>query len=173
MKRLLFSIILTAVFAVAALAQPSVDISAGAITNTPAGAQEFFYGIGGGFKFNKLYLGLDVFGDPSKANPKLMTRGRAFATYNLFGYEGWTFSAGAGGGKTGNEAIGFGQVNADFKRFSAFGRYGNQEFIEAEGFYAVIDSERFRFGPFYRFSGVDVQGAAWRLHQTGVRITLR
>jgi len=137
MKRLLFSIILTAVFAVAALAQPSVDISAGAITNTPAGAQEFFYGIGGGFKFNKLYLGLDVFGDPSKANPKLMTRGRAFATYNLFGYEGWTFSAGAGGGKTGNEAIGFGQVNADFKRFSAFGgsssvRTSTSRLVEAD-----------------------------------------
>ena len=154
-------------------AQPSIDLSGGAITNAANGQQEFFYGIGGGFKYERLYLGLDVFGDPSRDNPKQMSRGRAFGLWQLTDYNGWTFSAGGGGGKTGNETFGFGQVNADFKRFSAFGRYGSQDFVEAEGFYRVLTTERLAAGPFYRYTGLDVQGQATRLHQAGLRLTLR
>ena len=170
MKKLVSTLILVFALAIVASAQVNLQVSGFAVTNNPAGTQEFGYGLGGGYRYEKLYLGLDVFSDPSKTNPKQPARGRAFATWDLYDWNGLKLSAGGGGWKTGNETGGFGHVGVQFRRFSAIGRYGNQQFAEAEGAFEAIKAERFAVGPFYRYTRT---GNFQTLQQAGLRLTLR
>lgn len=170
MKRLLFTLLSLAGLAVCAHAQVTLQGSGFAITNNSAGTQEFGYGLGGSYRYERLAIGGDVFSDPSKANPRQPARGRAFATWNLWDYQGLRFSIGGGGWKTGNETGGFGQVGVRLQRLSAWGRYGNQQFAEAEGAYEAIKAERFAVGPFYRYTRT---GNFQTLQQAGLRLTLR
>lgn len=170
MKRLFLILVFLAAFAVAGHAQVNLQASGFAIVNSSAGTQEFGYGLGGGYRYEKLYLGLDVFSDPSKTNPKQPARGRAFVTWDLYDWKGLRLAVGGGGWKTGNETGGFGQAGLQFKRFSAWGRYGNQEFAEAEGVYEAIQAERFTVGPFYRVTRLQ---NLQTLQQAGLRLTLR
>jgi hypothetical protein len=153
-------------------AQPMVEASAYAVRpdNNVNAQQQFGYGLAGGLRFKQLYLGVDVFGDPAKTNPKQLTRGRAFATWSLYEYEGVKFTAGGGGWKTGAEVGGFGQLGAEYKKLAVWGRYGNQSFAEAEGYYRILNLERMAAGPFYRFTRLNNQP---QLHQAGLRLTLR
>lgn len=168
--KLMLLITLLLIAAMPAAAQVDVSASVFAITNTPAGAQQIGLGAGGGFRYERAYIGLDVFGDPSRQNPKQLTRGRAFLTYDAVSYAGFKFAVGGGGFKTGNETGGFGQLGLNYDRFTAWGRYGNQDFVEADGSFAVISTDRFAVAPFYRFTGLAGQP---RLHQAGLRFTLR
>lgn len=158
-------------FALIVSAQPTLNGSLGAITNNQPGTSEFVYGIGGDFTFRKLTVGLDVFGDPTRTNPKQLTRGRAFAAWKLYEGSNITVWGGGGGYKTGNETGGFGQIGLSaYKRFHAFGRYGSENFTEADGYYDVLHTDRFGFGPFYRYTRLQ---SFPNLHQAGFRFTLR
>lgn len=169
MKLFILAILFTT-FTISAMAQVNLDASVYSTTNAPQGTQDIGVGLGGGFRYQRAFVGLDVFSDPSRNNPKFPTRGRAFMTYDLIDYSGVKFSFGGGGWKTGNETGGFGQVGVSYDRLKVWGRYGNQDFIEADGAFEAIKTDRFAVAPFYRFTRLDVQQP---VHQAGLRFTLR
>src|SRR5262245_52480123 len=140
MKIILLAII-AIILAVPAAAQASLDVSAGAIVNNPTGTQDFYYSIGGKYRLDKFEVDLQVFGVPSKQNPKQPTRGTANVTFRFLEHGDWDFSIGAGGFKVGNEVGGFGLVGMRFKKFEGLARVGSQSFTEAEAFYPVFKSE--------------------------------
>lgn len=158
-----------------AQAQPEIGLSAFAVTNNQPGTQEFGYGLHGQFKYDRIVVGGDFFGDPARNNPKRLSQGRAFATFQAYEWGNLLkFHVGAGGFKQGNETGAFGQLNVDAgKKFTAFGRAGRQNFYEADGVYFVVDAERFRVGPFYRYSTIRINGLKQDNHQAGFRLTLR
>lgn len=154
MKTILLTTILF-LFSAPAFGQASLDLSAGAILNNPAGTQDFYYSIAGKYRVNKFELGLDVFGDPSKQNPKQPTRGAATATFKFFENGEWDFSVGGGGFKWGNEVGGFGVIEMQYKNLQAWGRVGSQSYTEAGGFYPIFKSEHVEIGPTFVFARME------------------
>lgn len=155
-----------------AAAQVTLNLSAFAVTNNPqaAGLQNFGYGLGGTYKYDRVAVGLEALADPSRTNPRQATRLRAFADWKLAEWHGLTIAAGGGGWRTGADMGGFGHLRLKYDRLLLQGRYGNRQFTEAESAFEAIKTERFGIGPFYRFTWTQNFQS---LHQAGLRLTLR
>src|SRR5262245_11128001 len=106
-------------------AQASIEIGAGAHLNNPSGQQDFFYQLTVVYRFKDYAVGIDVYGDPSKTNPKQPARVTTFATYKFAEWAGWNMSGGPTAFKWGNE-VGGGAVFCIEKRLLACAAYGSQ-----------------------------------------------
>lgn len=156
--------------------QPEISISAYTLTNDRGQARDNIgLGIHGGVRlFKRFHLGAEAYGDhDDPGGGQTRTRSRYFGAYRVFDYQGLTVEAGAGGGKTGNEAVGFGQLGAHYRRLSLLGRYGEQDFVEAEGAFRLAEGPHWAFSPFYRYSKIKIAGADSEQQVAGLRVTIK
>lgn len=110
-------------------------------------------------------------GGEGLGNDGRAARSRYWASYDVVKVGKLALSGGGGFWRFGNVNGGFGQAGLGYRRFNAFGRYGNKSFTEAEGSFRVIDLEHFGIGPFYRFTAHRHAGV--EIHQAGLRLTFK
>lgn len=141
-------------FPIFAFAQGQVDFMVGAIPDNASNTTQYLAGIGASVKIKPVTLGLTVFGDPSKQNPRQLTRGQAFATWRVYTYKDFVEIHGGGGAfKFGNEVGGFGRVKVNVGKYlDTWADYGQQNFVQAGAYHDLVRYARFGFGPFYQYT---------------------
>jgi len=156
-----------------------IEISAFTVTNNRGQTPDNIgLGIAGGVNlFRRLYLGAEAFGDhDDPGGAKTRVRTRYFGTFQFYEIGPLNLSVGGGGGKTGNEAFGFGQLGVRIPALAGldvFGRYGNQDAVEADGSVALLDSDNWAFRGFYRYSKIKIANLDSEQQIAGVRLVIK
>lgn len=168
---LIFAAIL--LMAATATAQDGAQITVGAFATTNNGntvsVENLGLALAGQFCYRGACAGGEALGNDG--NP---ARSRYWGSYDVVRYRSLRLSGGGGFYRFGNGNGGFGQAGLALNRFSAWGRYGNRNFVEAQGRFNVLNLERLDLGPFYRYSRQDNEaGQRWRQHQAGLMLTFK
>ncbi len=167
MTRFLLTAAILLLASCAAYGQDGAQITVGAFATTnnlnQITADNIGLQIAGQFCFRGACAGGEGSGNDGRA-----ARSRYWGSYEVMKVGKLALSGGAGFWRFGNQNGGFGQAGLGYRRFTAWGRYGNKNFTEAEGAFRVVDVEHFAVGPFYRFTAH--RDAGQEIHQAGLRL---
>lgn len=177
MKRILFFTAILLAVVVTTYAQSStssgasITIGAFATANNinSINANNVGLSLAGEFKYDRLTIGGEVTGHDNRP-----ARARYFGTFDAFQFKRASLYGGGGYYRTGKTNGGFGQAGLIVDRFTGWGRYGNKNFIEAHGQFAVLNLDHFAVAPFYRYTRQDLDLAPRQvIHTGGLLFTLR
>ena len=125
--------------------------------------------LAGEFHYERLGIGAEAAGHDGRP-----ARSRYFGSFDLIQLKKIALSSGGGFYRTGVTNGGFGQAGLKINRLTAWGRYGNKNFVEARGQFSVLNLEHFAVGPFYQYTRQDLALAPRQvIHAGGLLFTLR
>lgn len=125
--------------------------------------------LAGQFCFRGACAGGEGVGNDGRA-----ARSRYWVSYDAISFKKFAFSGGGGFYRFGTTNGGFGQAGLGYGRFNAWGRYGNKNFTEADGQFAVVSLQNLAVAPFYRYTRHDDDlGARQIIHSAGLRLTFK
>lgn len=153
MKRTLLTLAFLFALLTPAFAQSGATVTVGAFATTNAGNTITFnrdnigLALAGSYSFRGLTVGGEGAGNDGRA-----ARSRYFGTFDAYTWRGFHLAAGGGYWRFGATGGGFGQASVKYDRLALWGRYGDKNFAEGEGSFAVLKLDHVAVRPFYRFS---------------------